>query len=572
MPLEIMILNLFQWLSAFLLLSLAIYSIKFRGLPSVCSLLMFFLLCGLWALLAALNLHIDSFETKVLLNRIRMVMPPLLPLSIFSLACTLRDGKAWPKWIWIAFSIIPLTSIVLIASPQHELFIGNYHLVNWHGYPLLAFSNGPWFQVHNIQARILTLASIGLIVTANRNLNAFHRMNALLISLAIFAPFLIDTIAVMYYEVLRFLQLTPALLALSGLAMAFVIFKRNILDVIPFARSQILDNTPDLYLVFDSRNRLVDFNLNAQAAFGFTEKMMGSRFVDVLGLEPGLLEHMQTSKNWQKSGEHFEIINQPLQNGLVKQIGLLTIFKNVTLQKKVELELIEINNMKTHLLAVMGHDLQGTLTGLALTAENIAGNFKSYAPQDLQAILEAIRYSSQSCVGLVEQLLVWSKSQMGVLQTYSESFEMETMVRDTLAFLQPAIIDKNIQVNVLSRLSSAITSDRNIIQTVLRNLLSNSIRFTPESGTIAVHMELVGSSLKVSVVDSGGGVEAAREQDIFEARNDEKSGIGLYLCSEFIKRLGGKIWADSTTGFGTFHFTIPIIDGRTKSKHLSQPA
>jgi signal transduction histidine kinase len=562
MPFDFVILNLIQWLSAFLMLGLAFYSLKFRSLPPARALLGFFILCGVWAFFAAVIPHVDDFGSKILLNRMKMLSPTLLPFSIVVIAHTLHGGSPWPKWIWALFSATPLIGIALIVSPLHEHFIGNYRLLHDRGVDLLAFSNGTWFVIHNIQARIVTVISICLILTAKRNLNPYHRLKTWLINLAIFAPFLIDSLAVIYYENLRFLQLTPALLAASAFMMAFAIFRRNILDVIPFARSQILDHTPDLYFVFDFKRRLVDFNVPAQTVFGLPPGIMGASWDQVFGREPGLLDRIQSENpselHWQKEDEFYDIIQRPLQDGIVGRTGFLIIFKNVSLQKKVELELKEINQMKTRLLAVMGHDLQGSLSGLALTAENLAGKIESYHPQDLSALLETMHFSARSCVGLIDQLLIWSKSELGVLRISQRNFEVETLVEETLAFLQPAIVDKNIQVSLASKARQSIASDFNLVQTVIRNLLANSIKFTPENGKIEIRIEDQKESLQISVLDSGHGIAPELEAKIFDLHKENHTGIGLYLCAEFIKRLGGKIWSESSQGRGgIFHFTIP---------------
>jgi signal transduction histidine kinase len=562
MPIDFVILNLIQWLSAVLMLGLAFYSLKFRTQPPAGALLGFFILCGVWAFFAALIPHVDDLGSRILLNRMKLLSPTLLPFCILSIAHTLHGGSPWPKWVWAIFSVTPLVGLGLIVSPLHEQFIGNYRLISYRGVDLLAFSNGPWFVIHNIQARIVTLVSVGLILTAKRNLNPYHRLKTWLINLAIFAPFLIDSIAVIYYENLRFLQLTPALLAASAFMMAYAIFRRNILDVIPFARSQILEHTPDLYFVFDFKRRLVDFNVPAQTVFGLPPGIMGSTWDHVFGREPGLLERMRSENpselHWLKEGEFYEIIQRTLRDGLVGRTGFLVIFKNVSLQKKVELELKEINQMKTKLLAVMGHDLQGSLSGLALTTENLAGKIDSYHPEDLSALLEMMHFSARSCVGLIDQLLIWSKSELGVLQIAPEDFEIEALVKETLAFLQPAIVDKNIKVSMASTAKQSIASDFNLVQTVIRNLLANSIKFTPENGSIEIRIEDQKEALQISVLDSGHGMAPELEEKIFDLKKENHSGIGLYLCAEFIKRLGGRIWSESSQGRGgIFHFTIP---------------
>jgi signal transduction histidine kinase len=84
------------------------------------------------------------------------------------------------------------------------------------------------------------------------------------------------------------------------------------------------------------------------------------------------------------------------------------------------------------------------------------------------------------------------------------------------------------------------------------------VKFTPENGSIMIRIEDLDSSLQVSVMDSGNGIDPSLEEKIFKLHKNHHSGIGLYLCSEFINRLGGRIWSESSHGQGgVFHFTIP---------------
>lgn len=521
--------------------------------------------------------HTADFEDKVLLNRLKMIAPPLIPLSLLHMATELHGGKKWPWWICLFFSIVPAISVVLTLHPEHHLlFVRDYRLVPFADGQLLGFGNGPWFAYHNFQARVVMVISLVLIYTSRRNFNPYHRVKTWLLLVAILIPFIADSIAVAMFPIFRFLQLTPALTLVTALCMVYAVFWRQMWELVPFARHQILDTITDVYLVLDTQQRLVDFNHLSADSMRIERGHLGQPLRSVLGPFPDLVDRILSLQHgqafsWQREERHYEVQLRSLHDSFAGRLGSIIIFKDVTLQRKIERDLEEINRMKTQLLAIMGHDLQGNLASLNLLAEGLMKRGSQYTSQDLQASAENIYFSAKNCIRFVDQLLVWSKSQLDLQPLPHQLFSMVDLTNEVIDFLQPLILDRDVQVLVHSASKQSIRSDPHMARVVIQNLLSNALQHAPEGTGIDIRILRSSSGIEVSVEDRGKGVAQEQIEGLFDFKRGDRRGLGLFLCKDFVDRLGGKIWYEKRTEGGSrFAFVLPC--GNTGPQTLVRAA
>jgi signal transduction histidine kinase len=137
-----------------------------------------------------------------------------------------------------------------------------------------------------------------------------------------------------------------------------------------------------------------------------------------------------------------------------------------------------------------------------------------------------------------------------------------------LKLAESAILNKKIQINFDDKNDYQIVADKNMIELVLRNLISNAIKFTNKKGKIDIHITEQNQEIQISVADDGIGIPENRLETIFEVsknkntpgtENEQGTGLGLILCKDFIENHGGKIWVESKTGKGSiFTFSLPV--------------
>ncbi len=255
--------------------------------------------------------------------------------------------------------------------------------------------------------------------------------------------------------------------------------------------------------------------------------------------------------------------------------------KNILLKKqhkelnktKLEFEqqnqkLIKLDADKNLLLSIIGHDLKNHFYSTLGFSTLLHANIRDY---DIKRIEKQVRYingSAQQAINLLEDLLMWSNSQSGKLLFNPEQFNLTAMSLDVLETMNFNAFAKNISLTHFASHEIDIFADKNMIKAILRNLVSNAIKFTGEGGRINVFIEQHNSNAVLSVADNGVGIESERIPKLFDiakdrtrvgTANEKGTGLGLLLCKDFIEMHGGKIWVDSEYKKGSnFRFSIPL--------------
>ena len=167
----------------------------------------------------------------------------------------------------------------------------------------------------------------------------------------------------------------------------------------------------------------------------------------------------------------------------------------------------------------------------------------------------------------MENLFTWARSQTGDINFAPEQSDLKVIVEEVMNVVKGAAGRKEIRLSNEINLSEFVFADKNMIKTILRNLLSNSIKFTLKKGTISITSKKQNNFIKITVTDTGIGMEKSCIDELFRldkntskpGTEDEKgTGLGLILCKEFVKKNGGDLFIESEVGKGSsFTFTIP---------------
>ena len=192
-------------------------------------------------------------------------------------------------------------------------------------------------------------------------------------------------------------------------------------------------------------------------------------------------------------------------------------------------------------------------------------NEKDYTGIDEYASL--IRQSSKSAFELLNNLLEWARAQTGKVVYAPKIFNLSKLIEENIALLKSNADQKDITIGKAMPEGINTFADEQMISTILRNLISNGIKFTHKGGEIRIAVEQTEKEIIISVADNGIGIESERIQDFFRidkntstpgTNNEEGTGLGLILCKEFVGKHNGKIWVESMRGRGSvFYFTLP---------------
>lgn len=236
--------------------------------------------------------------------------------------------------------------------------------------------------------------------------------------------------------------------------------------------------------------------------------------------------------------------------------------------KKSERELRKAVKTKDKFFSIIAHDLRSPLTGFTGLVGIIKSEFDKLTQDEIKELLDTLLESANNLYQLLENLLEWSKIQRDAKKFEPQTIHLSECVNEVSNLFSPKIQEKSLELNIDIPTEHKVISDANTIKTIMRNLVSNAIKFTHHGGKIAIYSEETEDNrIAISVKDSGVGIKQDRLDKIFkleekaatESADGEKgSGIGLSLTKELIEQSGGEIWAESELDRGsTFTFTLP---------------
>lgn len=244
--------------------------------------------------------------------------------------------------------------------------------------------------------------------------------------------------------------------------------------------------------------------------------------------------------------------------------------QNLEIKKQKELlnnkaiELGELDVLKNKLFSVVSHDLRSPLYAL----RGVFHNFKTYdiPPEQIKELIPELYKDLNYTIGLMENLLEWSKKQMQADRIRPEEIDVSQLIKNVVQLLRLQAEAK--QVYIESKIESPVIvyADKDMINLVLRNLISNAIKFTPEKGKVEIGINDLSSFAEIYVQDTGVGIskealQKINEKNFFTTKgtaSESGTGLGLVLVRDFLARNGGQMYIESKPGKGsTFSFTLP---------------
>ncbi len=246
-------------------------------------------------------------------------------------------------------------------------------------------------------------------------------------------------------------------------------------------------------------------------------------------------------------------------------------------QKLVESEanLRQLNATKDKFFSIIAHDLKNPFNALLGFSEILATSAEEEKISDVKEYSKAVNDSAEKLYRLIDNLLEWSRTQTGKFSFNPNYFSVDKLINDELGIQSHTLKNKSIVAQMLTKDPITAYGDKTLIGTVLRNLISNAIKFSHPGGKIWIASRVFNNHVEIAVTDSGVGIDPDRLPKLFNLESsqstqgtwDEKgTGLGLLICKEFINKNNGDIWVESQLGKGTtFFFTVPIKQEGTKS-------
>lgn len=221
------------------------------------------------------------------------------------------------------------------------------------------------------------------------------------------------------------------------------------------------------------------------------------------------------------------------------------------------------------LYSVIAHDLRSPMGSIKMVLNMLILSLpKEKIGEDMYELLTMANQTTEDVFSLLDNLLKWTKSQIGKLKVVYQDIDMVEVVEGVGEIFAMVAGLKNIRLRIESPECQAVHADIDMIKTVIRNLISNAIKFSNEGSEVLIKVEESDGMSVVSVKDSGCGIDEESQKKLlhtdthfstFGTNNEEGSGLGLLLCQDFVVKNGGKLWFTSVKDEGsTFYFSIPL--------------
>jgi signal transduction histidine kinase len=241
--------------------------------------------------------------------------------------------------------------------------------------------------------------------------------------------------------------------------------------------------------------------------------------------------------------------------------------KNEKLEIQTE-ELLKANDVKNKFFNIIAHDLKNPVSSIVQLIELEKENFNVFTREQQLEIIHSASNSANSALELLEDLLLWARSQTNKITYQFEQLNINNLAKSEINNMFQQAVNKQITIKNNLLHNVCVMADASSVKSIFRNLLSNAIKFSKKGGTIKIGCHIKENDLLIYIKDSGIGMSESTLQKLFElsekqslegTSGEKGSGLGLNLCHEFILKNGGKIWVESELNVGsTFYFTLPL--------------
>ena len=343
-----------SWLiaSAVIAGGLAVYVWQNRKPAGATSLaIMLFILCE-WTVAYILELAGTNLETKRFWDAIKFTGVTATPVFWLAFALEYTGRKTWmnTRRLLLLFILPIITDIIIFTNPYHGLFRTSHTLASSGGYLYLSTVNGPWFWVHAAYTYTLVMIGLVLIVRALLRWPAQYRGQMIWVLLAALTP-LISNIISVFQLYKTFLDLTPFAFTVTGIGMAYALFRHRLLDLAPIARDIVIDGMNEGMIVLDGNGRIVDINLAAEQMVRLYSKLqpIGKHLIEVLTQWAPLIDKYRNVGSAQdevtfgegKDQRWFGLNLSMLRDENNEVLGRVILVRDITDRKLVEKKLQE---------------------------------------------------------------------------------------------------------------------------------------------------------------------------------------------------------------------------------------
>lgn len=536
---------------------------------------------SIWCIAYALELSSRDYFSMIFWLRLEYIGVAFLPAMWLQFIIKFIGKNHWLsiKREVLIYTIPTITFIAVWTNDYHHLYYKSISIDNTGPFPLLSLDIGPWYIVHTIFFYTLLLSGLYLLINKFIKADKVYRKQNYVIVFAALIPWIVNISYLFDYRPLGYIDLTPYAFSITCILTSFGLVQLKLFDIIPVARDKVIEELNDGILVLDNQDRIIDMNTKLKSIISVLYHKtikVGDKYDQYIKVDADLASkisnRVQGTAELTIGDSCYEISINPLFEKNTIYSGVILFFRDITERKKSDLtlkhqseELASLNQLKDKMFSIIAHDLRGPITRL----KEIMSLFDQQviSESELKTHLPILNSEIKSTSLLLENLLYWSRTQLKGERIQPEAINLRLISIMQIKHLENKITNKSlVLINNIPE-DSIVYADKNMVELVFRNLISNAIKYCHPHHQILLSSTIKGNFWLTEVSDTGVGIDSDSLGKLFGMTNystfgtqmEKGTGLGLLLCKEFVEKNGGRIWVRSELGKGsTFSFTLPL--------------
>ncbi len=584
----------------FVTLSLTLLAYRRRTIPGVRIFLVITVGVTVWAIASVLENASVALDAKLFWSKVGYFG---IVTSISAWPVFVFNQTGYAKWLTrrnlALLCIEPVLVLALVwTNDLHGLVYSTVEIQYVGEYTALNVAHGIGFWIHAVYAYGLLLGSTIILFRSLLRSPEIYRGQITTILIAALAPWIGNGLFLMG---LSPVDLTPFAFSITGLSLAWGLFRFQLLDIVPIARDLVMENISDGVLVLDDQNRIVDLNAAARRMIGAeqahnligqsTDKVFSSLHEQV-GQK---LEHEGSTEINIGEGtaeRFFDLRLSLLYNRAHRVTGRVIIIHEITDHKRIEAQIRsqnealtktnhelevartkaeEATRLKSQFLATMSHELRTPLNAIIGYSDIVLAGMTGELTSEQRNYQERVLANADHLLTLINDILDLSKVEAGRMDFIRKPFNVQNWLKDVEFQTRGLAEQKKLRLvlTLSPDLPLVVMGDPARLKQITINLLSNAIKFTDEGSVRLDIRKADDETWALVVTDTGVGIPSHMHDVIFEEfrqvdgtsrRAHGGTGLGLAIVHKFVLMMGGNVRVDSETGKGSiFTVTLPLV-------------
>lgn len=538
----------------------------------------------IWSLSSSLEYATSDSNLKILFSKFSYLGVTTAPLSLLIFSVLYSGFRE--KKLSVLLKSLYLCSFLFIVLA----FTNEQHFFLWKSYTVKTSivgqsvfyesGMGVWILVAFSWSAFVT--AMFLLANAAKSKHSTYKKQLIMLILAFIIPFLANIAYIFRLLPYSEIDWTPVTYTSTAILIFISIEKYNLFELTPMAKDLLFQSMRNPVIVLNNNLIISDYNPSAKDLFGLQNSVGEdiSKYISDIKTETISKENhknIQIQKNDKSSTCWFDLSISTIYMGKNKAIGHLLLFNDITETKDFQHKITEsenqlrvLNASKDKFFSIIAHDLRGPFNGIIGLSEILLADIRHLSTDEISRYIASIHRAGKTGHELLVNLLEWSRMQIGSIEFKAKFIDLRKETTKIIELLENQAYNKNISIELCAPNQVETFADQNMLDTILRNLISNAIKFTPKQGHISIEIEDKEDLIEYRVKDSGLGIKPDIINRLFKidekvmqdgTEKEKGTGLGLLLCKEFIEKHKGKIWVQSEEGKGSvFSFTLPKKD------------